>query len=188
MDITRTNDHAQTNCSEYALKVRTLGHREFKGHMVWIKDEVGDDARSRIVVASETIVRASDGGEHASRTFEYKLRWLSIITHTVEAKRWTLMTFKQLEECGGVPQTEVTVTSQLDLGGLIPKGLTVGFLVGRLSYLSLLHKMFDKSTKIDAATRGSYLPIFQGRGTSEYTLDEDDVMTKKLKWFADFEK
>ena len=63
-------------------------------------------------------------------------------------------TFKPLEPAGGVPQTEVTLTAQINLNGTVPslvfERLAIQF--GRDS-LSRLHREFDRSIQIDRHRR-----------------------------------
>jgi len=68
-------------------------HLETIVQMVLTKDEDGNDARNRIVVALEPIIR-SEGDEQASRTSRAKVQRRSILKHIVDAKIWTLMEFE----------------------------------------------------------------------------------------------
>jgi len=83
--------------------------------------------------------------------------------------------YEKLQPVGGLPQTRVTYTPQIDLGGLIPKSVVNSGAVGQLMYLSTMRKRFDKSLEVDGATRALNVEIIMGHVGVEYTAAEQSA-------------
>jgi len=84
------------------------------------------------------------------------------------------LSFEKLAPLGAVPHTGVTYMTHVNLGGYIQHKLVNGKTVGVLLHLSDTRKVFDKSADIDAATRASYLPMFE-HGAGGYWSDDKIV-------------
>jgi len=78
--------------------------------------------------------------------------------------------------CGGLPQTRVTFTQTVNLGGVAPKWAVARQSVGQLMYLSTMRTRFDKSLEVDGATRALNVEMITEHA-DEYSAEE----TKSLE-------
>jgi hypothetical protein len=99
-----------------------------------------------------------------------------------------LYELKKLEEVSGTPQTQLTLTFQVNVGGRMPARLvsSKGKGVDQLSYLSVMRRHFDKSFEIDEAVRVRNEVIIANHATA-YTSEENDIVNEGLSYFKLFE-
>ena len=89
---------------------------------------------------------------------------------------------------GGVPQTRVAWTQQVDMGEVIPKPVVNIIIVTALIYLSAMRKLFDKGLEIDGATRARNVGLIMGHNGVGYSEEENRILTEGGKHFADFQE
>jgi len=86
-----------------------------------------------------------------------------------------------------LPQTRVKYTQQVDLGGLIPKSVVNNGAVNQLMFLSRMRKRFDKSLKVDGATRAQNVGLIADHA-EQYSEEENALLEEGEKHFADFKE
>jgi hypothetical protein len=80
---------------------------------------------------------------------------------SVLAKAHTVWVFEPLDPIGGVPQTSVTFTTKIDLGGVFYSSIMNKIAPRFLAQVSDLRKKFDKSKEIDAFNRQQIIKKFE---------------------------
>jgi len=95
--------------------------------------------------------------------------------------------YETMPPVGSVPQTRVTYTFQVDMGGAIPKFVINGQGVSTLMYLSTMRKRFDRSAEIDATTRKMHSDVIASR-SEVYSEEETKILDKGLGYFAAFDR
>ncbi|GMI52212.1 hypothetical protein TeGR_g2169 [Tetraparma gracilis] len=95
--------------------------------------------------------------------------------------------YKQEAEVGGIPQTKVTYTMNVDVGGAIPKWVINTQAVETLMYLSAMRKRFDKSLEIDAASQGNLVTMIQNHD-GEYSEREEEILEEGKTMIGVFEQ
>jgi hypothetical protein len=85
----------------------------------------------------------------------------------------------------GVPQTRVSFTQQVDLGGMIPKWVVDRAGVRQLMYLSAMRTRFDKSSEIDATSRARIASVIENHSTA-YSKEENASIHEKLAMLSLF--
>jgi len=96
--------------------------------------------------------------------------------------------FEKLQPVGGLPQTMVTWTFQVDLRGLLPMLVVNSGTVGHLMYLSMTRKRFDRSLEVDGTTRALNVEMITGHDGAEYSEEENRILAEGEKHFADFKE
>jgi len=99
-----------------------------------------------------------------------------------------LWEYEKMLPIGGLPQTRVTRTQQVDLRGLIPKSIVNGLTVNQLMYLSTMRKRFDRSLEVDGATRARNVEMIMGHDGAEFSEEENRILAEGKKHFADFKE
>jgi len=93
--------------------------------------------------------------------------------------------YEELPPNGGLPQTRVTYTQQIDLGGLIPKVVVNGQGVGQLLLLSSMRERFDQTSEIDRANRAVNIEMIANHA-DEYSAAEQIVCIDGEYLFEEF--
>ena len=119
-DLVRINDHQNIYHVVNDLSIPKFLPRQFVSMVVWKWDE---DKQELTVVA--------DSVEHTD--FPERKEYL-------RASSTSICTYKQEADVGEIPQTKVTWTQQMDLGGAIPKWVQNRQGVGQLMYVRALAK------------------------------------------------
>jgi len=86
----------------------------------------------------------------------------------------------------GVPQTRVTFTQTVNLGGLVPKWAVTRQGGKQLMYLSTMRKQFDKSLEIDCATRAQNVGLIADH-MEQYSEEENRILAEGENHFTDFQ-
>ncbi|GMI23740.1 hypothetical protein TeGR_g15203 [Tetraparma gracilis] len=166
-NLKKINDHQDIFHVVYNLSIPTFLPRQFVSRIVWKwaadKKEltvVYDDVKHTEFPARKEYLRAS-------------------VTSTCK--------YKQEADVGGIPQTKVTYTVQVDLGGAIPKWVQNQQGVGSLMYLSAMRKRFDQSPAVEAASNLRLVTMIQNHD-EPYTDAEDELLRKGVGRFRMFEK
>jgi len=94
--------------------------------------------------------------------------------------------YEKLQEVGGLPQTSLTYTQQISLGGIVPKFVVNGQAVNQLVYLSAMRKRFDKSLEIDNGSKRLDMAMISN-SDDEYSEAENSIVEDGKKLFAEFE-
>ena len=118
-----------------------------------------------------------------------------------------MLEYKQEARVGGCPQTKITYTQRVDLGGAIPKWVQNRQGVGMLMYvraktpaqphslqliflcryLSTMHERFDKSLAIDGANQERRLRMIEGHD-GDYSARELEILEEGKKMLEVFEQ
>jgi hypothetical protein len=100
-----------------------------------------------------------------------------------------LYELKKLEEVSGTPQTQLTLTFQVNVGGRMPARLvsSKGKGVDQLSYMSVMRRHFDKSFEIDEANRASVVEMIKN-SVQQYTEEENEIIEDGLSHFDAFKR
>jgi hypothetical protein len=114
-NLKKINDHQNIYHVVYDLSIPRFLPRQFVSRIVW---KWAADKQELTVVADS--VKHTDFTERK----EY-----------LRALGSTMVEYKQEAEVGGIPQTKVTYTMQVDLGGVIPKWVQNRQGVGHLMYV-----------------------------------------------------
>ncbi|GMI38047.1 hypothetical protein TeGR_g2496 [Tetraparma gracilis] len=88
---------------------------------------------------------------------------------------------------GGIPQTRLTYTQQVDLGGAIPKSVVNNKGPERLMVVSRARMQFDKSPVIDAASILRLVTMIQSHD-GDYSEREEEIMEEGQKMLGVFEQ
>ncbi|GMI25215.1 hypothetical protein TeGR_g3083 [Tetraparma gracilis] len=132
-NLKKINDHQDIFHVVYDLSIPTFLPRQFVSRIVW---KWAADKKELTVVANSV--------EHTD--FPERKKYQS-------ASSTVMVKYKQEADVGGIPQTKVTWTQQVDLGGRIPKWVQNRQGVGQLMYLSRMRKRFDRSLELDGKKR-----------------------------------
>jgi len=162
--LTKLNDHYGVFHGVYDFNIPGFRPREFLSAQVWRQQ--GDEL---------TVVY--DNTHHTDFPLNPSYVRGSSIVHTV---------YRSLQPVGGLPQTQVTWTQQVNLGGAIPKFVVNGQAAGQLMYLSTMRKRFDRSLEIDEGVRAQHMHLITGHEEG-YSEEETLILRKGRKHFADFE-
>ena len=114
-DLVKINEHQNIYHVVYDLSIPTFLPRQFVSMIVWKWDE----DKKELTVALDTI-------EHDA--FPKRKEYL-------RASTTFMANFKQVADVGEIPQTKLTWTQQVDLGGRIPKWAQNRQGVGQLMYV-----------------------------------------------------
>jgi hypothetical protein len=167
MSVTRINEHRTVFRFVKDLKVPGFMPRE------WILLGVLKRIDANTMVASHEHVQ-----EHPDFAKDPKyLRGTSSMV---------LYKYEKLPPIDGVPQTCVSFTQQVDLGGAIPKWLVDRVGVHQLMQLSRARVKFDRSIEIDAASRDSIVEMIKGH-TAGYSKEENEIVDGGVSGFVRFE-
>jgi hypothetical protein len=93
--------------------------------------------------------------------------------------------FEKLEPHCGVPQTRVTYSNKLDLGGIIPKWAVNRNGVNNLMHISRMRQFFDRSVEIDRGNRARIVDMINNHA-DEYTEEENEIVDDGLAHLALF--
>jgi len=105
----------------------------------------------------------------------------------VRASNYVYNQYKRLEPLGGVPQTHVTWTQRVELGGFVSRQIINAFAPKQLVHLSKMRKQFDKSLEIDGATRAQNVGLIADH-MEQYSEEENALLEEGEKHFADFKE
>jgi len=138
LETEKINDH-----SLYYYTVRDFGilgffQRENKSIIRWAKEQDGT------IILSYMPLEKKDGFVPKANARNKGF---------VKTKIQTSQVFEQLHDIENVPQTEVTFTTIVDLGGIIHSNLVDKLATKFLSSVSILRKKYSKSASIDATQR-----------------------------------
>jgi len=140
--------------------------REFVVRQVWQHQDA-----EKLVVIYESF-------EHA----DYPMR-----SEYVRGSSMTCSAYVQLPTVAGVPQTRVTSTSEIDMGGNLPR---IAQKIGTLRFLrslSATRNRFDKSPEIDGATRALNVGLIADH-VEQYSEEENALLEEGEKHFAVFKE
>jgi hypothetical protein len=166
-NLKKINDNQDIFHVVYDLSIPGFLPRQFVSRVVW---EWAADETELTVVA--------DSVEHTD--FPKRKEYL-------RASSTVVVKYKQEAEVGEIPQTKVTWTQQVDLGGRIPKRAQNQQGVGQLMYLSTMRKRFDKSLAMDAASNLRVLTMIQNHD-GNYSEREEEILEEGQKMLALFEQ
>ena len=164
-DFRKENEHHGLLRVVLDLHIPGLQPREFLSAQVWRRQ-------------GDKLAAVYDNVEHEDFPLD-----VSLVRGTTQV----YLEYEKLKPVGGLPQTRVTFTQQIDLGGLIPKSLVNGSVVKTLVYLSAMRQRFDKSLEIDGATRTLNVEMIMGH-EEEYSVHENWFVAQGEKLFADFQE
>jgi len=97
-----------------------------------------------------------------------------------------LSVYEKLKPVGGIPQTRVTLTTQVDLGGIIPHFAVDASAADFLGSAVALRKLFDKSVEIDKASRTIFVDMIASHD-APYSDAEKKLIDEGRQYFATFE-
>jgi hypothetical protein len=153
--LTKTNDHAYTYAFARDYRVPGFQPREFVLKVVWKWVST-----STLVVVTESF----DDEERHPRRSGYVPAWTTILTK-----------LERLEGVDGLPQTRLTYTQQVDVGGAIPKSFVTKGSQRALIHTSKMRLQYDRSAEIDAASCDALVDMIQ-RHDESYTDDENKLL------------
>ncbi|GMI43573.1 hypothetical protein TeGR_g4439, partial [Tetraparma gracilis] len=165
-DLLKINHHQDIYHVVYDLSIPGFLPRQFVSRVVW---KWAADKQELTVVA--------DSVKHTD---------FSVRKEYLRASGTAIYLYEQEVKAGGIPQTKVTWTQQLDLGGAIPKLVQNRQGVGQLMYLSTMRKRFDKSPAIDAASNLRLVTMIQNHA-EQYTDEEEKNLRVGVSHFATFD-
>ncbi|GMI27707.1 hypothetical protein TeGR_g14394, partial [Tetraparma gracilis] len=168
-NLKKINDHQDIFHVVYDLSIPKFLPRQFVSMVVWKWD---DDKQELTVVYDDV--------KH-TKFPECKEYLRASVTSTCK--------YKQEADVGGIPQTKVTYTVQVDLGGRIPKWVQNRQGVGTLMYLSKMRERFDRSLELDGKKRGELVEMIRrhDRDAVEYSEEEEEIVAGGLTWFKAFD-
>jgi len=146
------------------VKVPGFLPREFVTRQVWKKQDV------------DTLLVIYESFKHA----DYPMR-----SEYVRGSSRTMFAYVKLPPVSGVPQTRVTFTTEISMGGYIPK---VAQKIGTsrvLRSLSLMRERLDKSLEIDGGARTRNVEMVMSHD-DEYSAEETKLLEDGEKQFAMF--
>ncbi|GMI43693.1 hypothetical protein TrCOL_g6405 [Triparma columacea] len=163
--VKNVNDHTL-----YYITTRNLGlpgfvPRDGRSKITWFKQEDG-----------KVIIDVTDTDE-LQVDFPVKAGNILVKIHTV----WV---FEPLDPIGVVPQTSVTFTTKVDLGGVFFSSITNKIAPQFLGVLSDLRKKFDKSRDIDGFKLLQTVDIINNE-IQDYTAEEEEVLKDGKKFYMD---
>jgi hypothetical protein len=86
-----------------------------------------------------------------------------------------LTKLERIEAVGGTPQTRLTYTQQVDVGGAIPKSIVTKGSQRALIHVSKMRLQYDKSAEVDAASYDALVDMIQ-RHDESYTDEENKLL------------
>jgi len=95
--------------------------------------------------------------------------------------------YKRLEPLGEVPQTRVTWTQRIEMGGSLSRQIVAAGAPKQLMHLSTMRQQFDKSLDIDGATRARNVGLIADH-SEQYSEEENALLEEGEKHFADFKE
>jgi hypothetical protein len=104
----------------------------------------------------------------------------------VRASAKDLWQYDVLPSVGGVPQTRVTRTQQVDLKGSFPKGASKLGAISQLLSLSRMRRHHDQSLEIDAANRARIMDYNIEKHADAYSEEENKIVEEGEALFARF--
>ena len=106
----------------------------------------------------------------------------------VRTKMSVLWTYEKLEPVNGMPQTRVTYTISVDLGGAIPNFLVPTLSMKQLMNVSKLRARFDRSGEANEARRRNFSSEFLAHAkVAEYDENEEAQIAAGLAYFDKFQ-
>jgi len=159
------NGHHNVYHMVYDLGIRGFQPREFLLTQIWKLQE------DRLVVGYKSL-------EHA----DFPLR-----PQYVRATSRAMWVYETVQQAGNTPQTRVTYSCQIDLGGVIPKLFVNRGAVSQLAYLSTMRQQFDKSMEINEGVRARNVDMIMGHDGAEYSEEENRILAEGEQRFADFQ-
>jgi len=138
--------------------------REFVARQVWQQQD------------AEKLVVIYEGFEHT----DYPMR-----PEYVRGSSTTSFAYVKLPPVSGVPQTHVTFTAEIGMGGYIPINAQKIGTTRVLRSLSVARKRFDRSSEIDRGTRMRNAEMIMGH-TDEYSAEEAKLLEDGEAQFAMF--
>ena len=163
--LTNTNDHNSVYHVVYDLGVSGFQPREFLSSLAWRRQ--GD----KLAVVYNCV-------EHED---------FPPSPSYVRGTNTTYFEYEKLQPVGNLPQTRVTFTTQVDLGGIIPKSVVNRGTVDQLMYLSAMRKRFDRSLEIDGGQRARNVAMIT-RHEQAYSEFENLILTGGEKHFTNFKE
>jgi len=88
---------------------------------------------------------------------------------------------------GGVPQTRVTFTQTVNLGGVVPKWAVTRHGGKQLMYVSTMRQRFDRSLEIDGAARAQNVGLI-AEHAEQYSEEENALLEEGEKHFVEFKE
>jgi hypothetical protein len=143
--------------------------REWVIKLIWKK--VND------AVADKTIIYCEGLSEHPD--------YPSNPGRYVRGSMAALNVYEKLPPVDGVPQTRVSWTQTVNLGGFVPKRFANKLAPAMIVHLSKLRLKFDKSWELDISSRQRTVDMIRSHAT-EYDREELDIITKKRRDFVLF--
>jgi hypothetical protein len=140
--IKKPNAHTQYYITTRNLGLPGFAPRDGRSKMTWFKQEDG-----------KVIIDVADT-DKLQVDFPVKAGNILVKIHTV----WV---FEPLDPIGGVPQTSVTFTTKVDLGGVFYSSITNKLAPRFLATVSDMRKKFDKSQEIDIFKRQQTIAKFE---------------------------
>jgi hypothetical protein len=185
-ELKKINDHQRLLHVVFDLSIPRFLPREFVSMHVWRWSEDKQELTTFV-----------DDVEHEG--FPRRKDYL-------RASSTGMLEYKQEARVGGCPQTKITYTQRVDLGGAIPKWVQNRQGVGMLMYvraktpaqphslqliflcryLSTMRERFDKSLAIDGANQERLLRMIEGHD-GDYSAREEEILEegeKMLEVFA----
>jgi hypothetical protein len=188
--LLKVNDHQDIYHSVVDLSISGFLPRQFVMEYVW---KWGADNQELTVVA-ESVAHEDFPEDGAYQR----------VASTIMVK------YKQEEEVGGVPQTRVTWTQQLGLGGEISEWVVSQQAVKQLVYVfehappsspappanssrnrfvSKMRARFDRSLELDGLRRETFIKMVrrEARHRVEYSKVEEKILVDGRAWFKAFD-
>ncbi|GMI22407.1 hypothetical protein TeGR_g5792, partial [Tetraparma gracilis] len=168
-NLKKINDHQNIFHGVYDLSIPKFLPRQFVQMVIW-----------KWVADKKELVVVADSIEHNS--FPERKEYL-------RASSTVMIKYKQEADVGEIPQTKVTWTQEVDLGGVIPKLVQNRQVVGQLMYLSRMRKHFDRSMELDGKKRGELVELIKShvRQRVEYSEKEEKIVAEGKTWFKAFD-
>ncbi|GMI27852.1 hypothetical protein TeGR_g10416 [Tetraparma gracilis] len=159
-NLKKINDHQDIYHVVYELSIPGFLPRQWVTRVVW-----------KWAAGKKELTVIADSVDHTD--FPERKEYL-------RASSTVMVKYKQEAEVGEVPQTKVTWTQQVDLGGVIPKWAQNRQGVGQLMYLSLMRKRFDRSLELDGKKREELVKMIRrhGRDGVEYSEEEEKMVAE----------
>ncbi|GMI48438.1 hypothetical protein TrCOL_g6642 [Triparma columacea] len=134
LKVIKVNPHTIYYVTTRELGLPGFAPRDFRSKITWCKE---DDGKLVIDVA-DTVELHTD---------------FPVKAGNVLGNAHTVLVFEPLDPIGGVPQTSVTFTTKVDLGGNFYSSIMNKLVPRFLAQVSNMRRKFDRSRDIDASTR-----------------------------------
>jgi len=97
--------------------------------------------------------------------------------------------YEELPPIADIPQTKVTWTQKLDIGGSVPRWIVDKGVVNQLMYISRIRSHFDHIYEIDRGSRESTLQTLVGHTDqqNQYEEVELNILADGAKWIEKFD-